>query len=112
MIHKTQFNALQKGGPPGRPGMGGPPALAAPAPKLAPADPTKPWVPTLHDIHLDVKSGHLVMVAGAVGSGKSSLLAALIRNIAKVKGSVQVRMGTIFYLFTRFLVWRRALNGI
>jgi len=54
----------------------------------------KPYVwsgPTLQDINLDIKKGELVMITGRVGSGKSSLLAALLGEINKLEGEVRVR---------------------
>jgi ATP-binding cassette subfamily C (CFTR/MRP) protein 1 len=42
----------------------------------------------LRDIDLDVKRGDLVCIVGEVGSGKSSLLQALIGEMKKLKGEV------------------------
>ena len=52
----------------------------------------KPYVwggPTLENINLDIKKGELVMVTGRVGSGKSSLLNALLGEINKLEGQVR-----------------------
>ena len=46
-------------------------------------------MPTLHDINLDIKRGSLVTIVGKVGSGKSSLLAALLGEMLKVSGTVR-----------------------
>jgi energy-coupling factor transporter ATP-binding protein EcfA2 len=46
--------------------------------------------PTLKDISFEAKPGSLTMVVGAVGSGKSSVLAALISQIEKKAGTVFV----------------------
>ena len=46
--------------------------------------------PTLQGINLLCRPGSLTMVVGAVGSGKTSLLATLFRQISRVKGSVRV----------------------
>jgi len=46
--------------------------------------------PVLHDISLEAIKGQLVMVVGAVGSGKSSLIAALLGELHARHGSVQV----------------------
>jgi ABC-type multidrug transport system fused ATPase/permease subunit len=54
----------------------------------------KPYVwsgPTLQNINLDIKKGELVMVTGRVGSGKSSLLNALLGEINKLEGQVRAR---------------------
>ncbi|PRW61038.1 multidrug resistance-associated 1 isoform X8 [Chlorella sorokiniana] len=52
--------------------------------------------PLLHDINLSVPRGSLVIVVGSVGSGKSSLLAALLREMPALAGSVAVR-GRVAY---------------
>ncbi|XP_071809243.1 ATP-binding cassette sub-family C member 9-like [Asterias amurensis] len=45
---------------------------------------------TLRDINLDVPKGKLTMVIGAVGSGKSSLLSAILGEMTTESGSVQL----------------------
>lgn len=52
--------------------------------------------PVLSQINLKVPRGRLVMVVGEVGSGKSSLLAAILGEINRLRGEVQV-MGSIAY---------------
>eukprot|EP00026_Physarum_polycephalum_P000366 Phypoly_transcript_00366.p1 GENE.Phypoly_transcript_00366~~Phypoly_transcript_00366.p1 ORF type:complete len:840 (+),score=118.23 Phypoly_transcript_00366:911-3430(+) len=51
----------------------------------------------LSDINFTVKRGELLAVVGAVGSGKSSLLAAMLGEIQKIKGKVRVG-GTTAYV--------------
>ena len=46
--------------------------------------------PTLSDIDVNIKHGSLVAVVGVVGSGKSSLVSALLGDMLKVKGEVGV----------------------
>ncbi|CAM1308462.1 ABCC2 (predicted) [Pycnogonum litorale] len=46
---------------------------------------------SLNDINLNVEEGSLVAVVGQVGAGKSSLLTAIIGDMHKVKGNVNVR---------------------
>jgi ABC-type cobalamin/Fe3+-siderophores transport system ATPase subunit len=46
--------------------------------------------PTLSDINLSVPKGVLCMVVGTVGSGKSSLLAAIMGEMRCISGSVAV----------------------
>ncbi|KAA6383301.1 MAG: ABC transporter: Multidrug resistance-associated protein, ATP binding protein [Streblomastix strix] len=53
-------------------------------------------VPTLHDISFKLPKGSLTMVIGAVGSGKSSVGAALIGDIEKQNGTIRVN-GSIAY---------------
>eukprot|EP00198_Chlamydomonas_reinhardtii_P014120 XP_001703457.1 ABC transporter, multidrug resistance associated protein [Chlamydomonas reinhardtii] len=52
--------------------------------------------PVLRDVTLEVPRGQLVMVVGQVGSGKSSLLAALLGEMNRRGGSVRV-MGSVAY---------------
>lgn len=52
--------------------------------------------PTLADVTLSVAPGSLVMVVGEVGSGKSSLLAAVLGEIRQTGGEVAVN-GRIAY---------------
>lgn len=46
--------------------------------------------PTLKDINLRVKRGKLVAVVGQVGCGKSSLLSAILGEMEKIEGDVEV----------------------
>jgi ABC-type Mn2+/Zn2+ transport system ATPase subunit len=43
----------------------------------------------LQNINLRVKDGQLVAIVGAVGSGKSSLLSAILGEMIKVSGKVK-----------------------
>jgi ATP-binding cassette, subfamily C (CFTR/MRP), member 1 len=52
--------------------------------------------PTLRNINLKIPRGSLVAVVGPVGSGKSSLLAAIMEQISRVKGSVTVHGGLAY----------------
>ncbi|KAL4446696.1 hypothetical protein ABPG77_007940 [Micractinium sp. CCAP 211/92] len=52
--------------------------------------------PLLHDIDLAVPRGALVIVVGSVGCGKSSLLSALLGEMAALAGSVVVRGSTAY----------------
>jgi len=58
----------------------------------------------LRDISLSATGGQLVGVAGAVGSGKSSLLAALLGDMPCSRGSVQLRGGIAYAAQTPFLL--------
>ncbi|XP_048239875.1 multidrug resistance-associated protein 1-like [Haliotis rufescens] len=53
--------------------------------------------PTLKGINLKIKDGHLLAVVGQVGSGKSSLVSAILGELNKVKGKVSTR-GRIAYV--------------
>ncbi|KAK2714333.1 hypothetical protein QYM36_008785, partial [Artemia franciscana] len=53
--------------------------------------------PTLKDIGLEVEDGSLVAVVGQVGTGKSSLISALLGEMEKIKGHVNVK-GTVAYV--------------
>ncbi|XP_070559521.1 ATP-binding cassette sub-family C member 9-like isoform X2 [Ptychodera flava] len=46
-------------------------------------------VPTLRDINCEIHVGSLVMIIGLVGSGKSSLLSAILGEMSTIHGSVQ-----------------------
>ncbi|XP_014780308.1 ATP-binding cassette sub-family C member 10 isoform X1 [Octopus bimaculoides] len=50
----------------------------------------QPPVSNLTDINLDIKKGMFVGVIGKVGSGKSSLLYAILGEMSKIKGDIQV----------------------
>lgn len=53
---------------------------------------TKDEEPTLSNLNFHVKEGSLVAVVGQVGSGKSSLLAALLGEMVKWSGKVNVKV--------------------
>ncbi|KAI3670532.1 hypothetical protein L1987_87870 [Smallanthus sonchifolius] len=59
-------------------------------------DPESP-VATLRDVNLEVKCGQKVAVCGSVGSGKSSVLYAILGEISKTSGNVDV-FGSIAYV--------------
>ncbi|KAK3091915.1 hypothetical protein FSP39_023706 [Pinctada imbricata] len=52
---------------------------------------------TLSNISLEIPEGSLVAVVGSVGSGKSSLLSAILGEMEKLKGSVNVK-GSVAYV--------------
>lgn len=54
--------------------------------------------PTLQDITVDVRHGELFAVVGVVGSGKSSLISALLGDMLKLKGSVAVSVSISLHL--------------
>ncbi|KAJ7514410.1 hypothetical protein O6H91_23G042800 [Diphasiastrum complanatum] len=51
----------------------------------------------LHNISMKIRSGSLVAVVGAVGSGKSALLACILGEMEKISGKVE-RSGKIAYV--------------
>lgn len=51
----------------------------------------------LHNIDMRVPEDQLTMVIGGVGSGKSSLLKAMIGEIPLVSGNLHVRLGSVAY---------------
>lgn len=55
-------------------------------------------------VSLDVKPGQLVAVVGAVGSGKSSLLSALLGEMHSNKGFINIRVTPYFYLHIRLTI--------
>lgn len=46
----------------------------------------------LHSLNLDVKPGRLIAVVGAVGSGKSSLMSALLGEMHRIKGFINIQV--------------------
>jgi ABC-type multidrug transport system fused ATPase/permease subunit len=81
----------------GKKGAAAPLSSSAPTPAPA-AQPTTPSPPplTLHDISMTVRRGQLVGVVGAVGAGKSSLLAAVLGHMTRIHGAVFLQ-GTVAY---------------
>ncbi|RIB11911.1 ATP-binding cassette transporter 1 [Gigaspora rosea] len=53
-------------------------------------------IPTLNDVNFSVKKGELVAIVGKVGSGKSSLLSALLGEMEKISGDVTIRGYTAY----------------
>ncbi|KAF7686818.1 canalicular multispecific organic anion transporter 1 [Silurus meridionalis] len=53
--------------------------------------------PALKNVSLDIKEGRLVAVVGAVGSGKSSLISALLGELHNLSGSVHIK-GSVAYV--------------
>lgn len=47
--------------------------------------------PTLSNINLTIETGKLIAVVGKVGSGKSSLLSAILGEMIKLEGTIDVR---------------------
>ncbi|CAL9687902.1 unnamed protein product [Knipowitschia caucasica] len=53
--------------------------------------------PLLRNVSIDIKPGKLVAVVGAVGSGKSSLISALLGEMHKKKGFINIK-GSLAYV--------------
>ncbi|XP_066507559.1 canalicular multispecific organic anion transporter 1 [Hoplias malabaricus] len=53
--------------------------------------------PTLRNVSLDINPGRLVAVVGAVGSGKSSLMSALLGEMHRLSGSINIK-GKVAYV--------------
>lgn len=58
---------------------------------------TKTYPPILKNINMDVKKNGLVAIVGTVGSGKSSVLSALLGEMEKLSGRVNT-VGSIAYV--------------
>ncbi|TXG68646.1 hypothetical protein EZV62_003581 [Acer yangbiense] len=54
-------------------------------------------IPTLREVNLEVKWGQKIAVCGSVGAGKSSLLYAILGEIQKISGTVNI-YGSIAYV--------------
>ena len=59
--------------------------------------------PALHNISLEATKGQLVMVVGVVGSGKSSLIAALLGELHSRGGSFEVHFSDALVLWSLHL---------
>lgn len=59
--------------------------------------------PTLRNINLQIKQGQLVAVVGTVGSGKSSLISALLGEMEKLSGRVNTKV-FIELLLNKYLI--------
>ncbi|XP_071813084.1 multidrug resistance-associated protein 1-like isoform X5 [Apostichopus japonicus] len=66
--------------------------------------------PVLHDISLDVPQGALVAVVGQVGTGKSSLLSALLGEMEKKDGKVFVQ-GSVAYVAQQAWIQNETVRG-
>ncbi|CAF2823969.1 unnamed protein product [Rotaria sp. Silwood2] len=53
--------------------------------------------PSLVSLHLKIRSGNLVGVKGAIGAGKSSLLAAILGEINLISGNLKLYVNSISY---------------
>ncbi|XP_077114465.1 ATP-binding cassette sub-family C member 2 [Ranitomeya variabilis] len=53
--------------------------------------------PAVKNVNLDIKEDHLVAVVGGVGSGKSSLVSAMLGEMDHVKGSINIK-GSVAYV--------------
>ncbi len=62
---------------------------------------------SIFSINLEVAEGELVAVVGQVGSGKSSLIAAMLGELNKIQGNVniKVRHQILFLYFTYYLIY-------
>ncbi|KAF8985597.1 hypothetical protein BGZ46_003292 [Entomortierella lignicola] len=56
----------------------------------------KDSTPVISDIHLALRKGCLLSVVGRVGSGKSSLIAALCGDLERVSGEIRIRGSVAF----------------
>lgn len=52
--------------------------------------------PILQNINFHVEQGQLIAVVGTVGSGKSSLLSALLGEMGKLSGKVNTKVSILF----------------
>ena len=59
--------------------------------------PTEPAIPVIERLHLDVRKGELVGIMGATGSGKTSLLSAVLGEMTQIKGELRL-YGHIAYV--------------
>ncbi|KAG0420746.1 hypothetical protein HPB47_003320, partial [Ixodes persulcatus] len=69
-----------------------------------------PGLPVLKDVDLSVAKGSLVAVVGTVGSGKSSLLSAILGSLEKISGSVDVQ-GQLAYVPQQSWIQNATVKG-
>ena len=67
--------------------------------------------PVLKEINIEIKRGQLVAVVGTVGTGKSTLLGALLGDVFKKSGSVTVSVSN-FLTSTWWAQLRRVVDGL
>ncbi|KAG2498469.1 hypothetical protein HYH03_003722 [Edaphochlamys debaryana] len=102
---------VPKGGKPGPGGPGGKPAKGGPkGGKVADgkaeagkeggkeAPEPQPWAPSLSGINLSAKPGSLTMIVGGVGSGKSSVLSALVGQMGPPLEGQMALGGSVAYV--------------
>ncbi|MEE6486330.1 hypothetical protein FKM82_014574 [Ascaphus truei] len=53
--------------------------------------------PVVRNVNLDIKEGHLVAVVGVVGSGKSSLVSAMLGEMDNISGYINIK-GSVAYV--------------
>ncbi|XP_022652533.1 multidrug resistance-associated protein 1-like isoform X2 [Varroa destructor] len=54
--------------------------------------------PTISNLNLTVNKGELIAIVGKVGSGKSSLLNAILGGMKKLKGTIDIRKESVAYV--------------
>ena len=62
---------------------------------------TNAKVDTLNNINLDVKAGELIAIVGQVGSGKTSLLNIILKELPLTSGHIQVCKSFIIHINRR-----------
>ncbi|OCH93976.1 P-loop containing nucleoside triphosphate hydrolase protein [Obba rivulosa] len=72
------------------PPRGPPPKKAAPKSEPKVTNPEKPLAPKTHlnDVNISIKQGSLTAIVGSVGSGKSSLMSAILGEMQVVSGKI------------------------
>nr|XP_034174731.1 multidrug resistance-associated protein 1 isoform X3 [Osmia lignaria] len=73
-------------------------------------DPENIEKPTLRNINLQVEQGQLIAVVGTVGSGKSSLISALLGEMEKISGRVNTK-GSIAYVSQQAWIQNASLQN-
>ena len=53
----------------------------------------------IYRVNLEVEQGELVAVVGVVGSGKSSLLSAILGEMETLQGTVSIQVPSLHVLF-------------
>uniref|UniRef100_A0A3B1JUL9 ABC transporter domain-containing protein n=1 Tax=Astyanax mexicanus TaxID=7994 RepID=A0A3B1JUL9_ASTMX len=65
----------------------------------------------VHSVNLEISPGHLVAVVGAVGSGKSSLISAMLGEMHNLSGSINIKVIKLLKCCYLWLIVRRTAWG-
>ena len=68
------------------------------------------FIISIYSINLKIKPGELIAIVGQVGSGKSSLISAILGEMIRLKGSVTLKVSSVFQSRFSFELCMSKLN--